>query len=479
MTRRLPASSGLVLGAAVAVGGLLLIASPHPDVAAVCLLGVLCLALWLLVSFLVPEPNEVQFLSWVLFSTILLRFVLAVVQHYVWPALGYALQADALAILAAGRDLAAEWAAGLSKPALPADLTRLHDWLHVYRSAVLFRYFGYSPLLPEATNIVLSASSALAGYLVVRRWSGVRAARLAALLVAFWPSLMVWSSHNLKDPVNMAALCWSTYGILLLRDRVSVQALAMVVAGWVSGFLIRPYMGVLMIAGQMAAVGLVVMRARTAAGRYFGGVLTLGLAALSLYVGNQQINEMYGEAASLQVAEAKRQSFYEGAATSRAAGETHSEYVVNLQATSTAGALLQLPLRIPLFLLSPIPVRFGSARLMATYPEMLFLYWLIPGFVLGFRRVWAWRWEEALFVLCAIAPICIVFSIGTSISGEAMRYRDIILPALLLFAAVGWAARLEAREERARGAESRRVVRAARHIKGHLSHEDTKSTKNG
>jgi len=446
----------------VVAGGVMLFLSPHPDVAALCLLGVLSLALWLLAHSLVPERREVQFLSWVLFATIGLRFVWAVIEHYVYPSLQYMLQADSLVVLHMGRELAMDWRGGVSRPTVPSDLSDVHDWLHTYRSAFLFLWFGYSPLLPEVTNIVLSASSALAGYMVVRRWASVRAARIAALVIAFWPSIMVWSTHNLKDPVNLAAVTWSTFGILQLRDRVTLSAFATVISAWVVGFLIRPYLGVLAITGQMVAIGLIAVKSRTALGRYLAIVLTLVLAGVSLTVGNRQIKQMYGESVSLQYAEEKRQTFYEGAVEDRAVGVRHSEYVIDLRASSTAGALLQLPLRIPLFLLSPIPVRLGSLPLMGTYPEMVFLYWLIPPFILGLRHVWRRYREEAIFVLCTVAPIIVVFSIGTSISGEAVRYRDIILPELLLFAAVGWAARVEARQA---AAETRRARSSPRTTK--------------
>jgi hypothetical protein len=264
---------------------------------------------------------------------------------------------------------------------------------------------------------------------------------------------MVWSSHNLKDPVNMAALCWSTYGILRLRDRPSAGWVGVVIIMWVVSFLTRPYMAVMMVAGQLATIALVAVRTRTALGRLASILLVVGLGGVSVSVGSRQIREMYGEGGTLKYAEEKRRVFQDAVEEDWVQhGRRHSEYIITLRATSTASALLQLPLRIPLFLLSPVPVRLGSIPMMATYPEMLFLYWLIPRFIVGLRRLWRTHRNEGIFVLSSIMPICIAFSIGSAVSGEAMRYRDILLPSLLAFAAVGWGLQLAARAKQRRPA---------------------------
>jgi len=453
MSRRLLLSTALAMAAGAACLLLLVLTPQQGDVSAVLLLAVLTSLLGLMLRYLVTAPGEIRFLWWVLLSTILLRFAFTILQHYIDPDLGLKLEQDGRAVTAAGRELALGWERGLTRFAWPADLKHLHDWLTLHRSAWLFYCLGYSPLLPAATNIVASASCALAGYVVVRRWLTIDAARIAALLIAFWPSLMVWSSHNLKDPVNMAALSWSVCGLLLLRERFSVPAIVLVASSWAIGFLIRPYMGVLTIAGEIAAIGVIAIRSKSFLGSASMATITVVTAAFAVWAGIHEAQQMYGEQASLEGAETKRRTYYEGAVADRAQGVGHSEYVVNLKADTPLESLLQLPLRIPLFLFSPIPVRFGSLRLMATYPEMLFLYWLIPGFVAGLAYIWRQGRAEALFVLSSMAPILIVFSVGTSISGEAMRYRNILLPQLLVFAAVGWALkrarRREAQRERA------------------------------
>ncbi len=446
MGRRILSGTGLALAAGAACFLFMSLTFRQGDIAAVALLAVMTAGVWLLLRALVPDRAEASVLWWIVLGGILMRFALSVFQDYVAEDIGRSLQADALAITAAGRDLARSWHMGLAHFTVPDSLSHLHDWAHVQRTAILYYYLGESPLLPQVTNNVLAASAALACYLIVRRWSSLTAARIAALLVAFWPSLMVWSSHNLKDPVNLATLCWSACGILMLRDRFSVLGVLIVASSWAASFLIRPYMGVMTITGELAAVGLLAVRSRTLLASSAAVTTTVVMGGLVAWAGNQQVQSMYGKEATVEGAEAKRGTFYEGATEARAQGEAHSEYVVNIEASSPLESVLLLPIRIPLFMFSPIPVRLGSVRLIATYPEMLFLYFLVPKFILGLRLVWRRARAEGLFVLSALAPILVAFSIGTSISGEAMRYRDVFLPLLLCFAAVGWAAQREARK---------------------------------
>ncbi|MGQ9730169.1 MAG: hypothetical protein ACUVX8_02760 [Candidatus Zipacnadales bacterium] len=415
------------------------------DVAAIGLLMLMSTAVWLLLRYLVPDRDEARVLWWIVLGGILARFFLSVFQDYVWPELGRSLKADALACTAIGRRLAEAWHMGLAHFQLPDSLSHLHDWLTLHRTAILYYYFGESPLLPESTNNVLGASAAVACYMIVRRWSTVEAARIAALLAAFWPSLMVWSSHNLKDPVSLATLCWSALGILILRDRFSVIGLLIVAFSWVLSFLIRPYMGMMTITGELAAVGLLAVRSRTLLASSAALTVTVIMGSVVSWAGYRQVQQMYGEQASVKGAEEKRETFYEEAVEARQRGERHSEYVINIESDTPLESILLLPLRIPLFMISPIPVRLGTTRLMATYPEMMFLYWLVPKFILGLGLVWRRTKAEAVFVLSALGPILVAFSIGTSISGEAMRYRDIFLPLWLCFAAVGWAAQRETR----------------------------------
>jgi uncharacterized membrane protein YphA (DoxX/SURF4 family) len=227
----------------------------------------------------------------------------------------------------------------------------------------------------------------------------------------------------------------------MLRDRFATIPILLVAVSWITAFLFRPYMGLMIAAGELAMIGPCLIKARHALANSLALTLGVVTCSVSLVSGWREVQNMYGEAASLQGAEQKRIQFAQAAAEERERGRQHSEYIIDLRAATPLQSVLQLPIRIPLFLLSPIPVRFGSLLLMATYPEMLFLYCLIPFLIRGLAHGWRREPTETLFVLAAIAPILVAFSVGTSLSGEAMRYRDILLPQLLLFVAVGWSLR--------------------------------------
>ena len=73
-------------------------------------------------------------------------------------------------------------------------------WGMVYMVGAIYKVIGRNMLAIQFTNAVFGAATAPAVFLIAHTlFQNKRVARLAALLVAFFPSLVLWSSQGLKD----------------------------------------------------------------------------------------------------------------------------------------------------------------------------------------------------------------------------------------------------------------------------------------
>ncbi len=86
-------------------------------------------------------------------------------------------------------------------------------WGMVYLVAAIYAVVGRNMLAVQFFNAVVGAATAPIIFLCARQiFQNVRVAKVAAASVAFFPSLVLWSSQGLKDgPIVFAAgalPCW-------------------------------------------------------------------------------------------------------------------------------------------------------------------------------------------------------------------------------------------------------------------------------
>ena len=152
----------------------------------------------------------------------------------------------------------------------------------------------------------------------------------------------------------------------------------------------------------------------------------------------------YGEEFGLQWAVDSFRGFREAGL---AGGVLGSEYEIPITASTPTQAILQLPLRVLLLLLTPIPLFPGSLVRILTYPEMWFVYlFIVPRFAVGVGEAWRKNRPALLAILLALTPIVMAYALKTSVSGEAIRMRSQFMPLLLIFAGVGHAVKARRRE---------------------------------
>src|SRR6185436_16233546 len=94
----------------------------------------------------------------------------------------------------------------------------------IYIIATVYRLVGRNMLAVQFVNSVLGAATAPAIFLIAHSIFGnLRVARIASMFVAFFPSLVLWSSQGLKDGPIVFMLALSVLLTLRLGERISFK----------------------------------------------------------------------------------------------------------------------------------------------------------------------------------------------------------------------------------------------------------------
>lgn len=135
-----------------------------------------------------------------------------------------------------------------------------------YFVGLVYWAFGTHPLHVPLLNAMFWTTIAFLGYELARRIKGESAARLAAALISFWPSGIIWSSQILKDSVVILLLLFSLYLVIQIweeKGRVALPAAIVLMPAFFLLVRIRFSLGAVLILAVIASIGLtMVMRFR-------------------------------------------------------------------------------------------------------------------------------------------------------------------------------------------------------------------------
>ncbi len=320
---------------------------------------------------------------------------------------------------------AAAWHGEMPPPLLMTSLANNAGYYYVCAAI----YYLIGPLQAAASylNCVIGASSVYLVYRLAREFFQPLVARRATLLAAFVPSMILWSSIALKDPLMVLLILTSLLGCVRLKKRFTLWTLLASVLPIFAVLPIRFYMFYILtfaVVGSLAFErGTKVLRGATKqiviAGVLAGMVLVLGLA------GSAQQGTEY---MSLQ----RISTFRNGMATSAASG-----FSADVDISTPGGALAFLPLGMATLLLSPFPWQMTSLRAALTLPEMLVWWWLFPSLIRGLRLAVRDRFAALSPLFLFSGVLVVAYSLVHGNIGSGFRQRAQIFVLLFIFASLG------------------------------------------
>ncbi|MGH9970071.1 MAG: hypothetical protein ACREBG_20070 [Pyrinomonadaceae bacterium] len=327
-------------------------------------------------------------------------------------------------------------------------------WGMVYLVAAVYGIVGRNMLAVQLVNSVLGAATAGVIFLCAHEvFNNVRVARLAGIAVAFFPSLVLWSSQGLKDGPIVFFLALSILATLKLGKKLTVKNLAVLVFSLFSLLSFRFYV-FYMIAiaiGGAFVIGMQTLSSKSFV-RQFIAVIVLGLALTYLGV-TRYANVQYERYGSLQSVQRSR---------ANAATAAQSGFGQEVDVSTTRGALGTIPLGLIYLLFAPFPWQLVSLRQSITLPEMVIWWASVPLLVLGLWFSIRYRLRQISPILIFTVMLSIAYSVFQGNVGTAYRQRAQLLVFYFIFVAVGYVLLLEKREERKRRALAEREYLANR-----------------
>jgi 4-amino-4-deoxy-L-arabinose transferase-like glycosyltransferase len=427
------ARRGLELLAALVLGGWIgsLLVSRGPDIP-IGLSGGALLALPIWFSLRRIPEGDAGFVQWVFALSAAGRIGLALALHSVISDPG-TLAGDDWAYEIIGRMMADYWNGGMMR--LPYWVEwRVEGGIlraaYYYWNAIWFYSLGDVPLLLKTINAVLGSLVPVYLYRIAWRLYGEQTARLTMVLAAVIPSLVLWSSMNLRDGPATLAITASIYYALRLKEQFRPRFLVglglsmLFVAG------LRTYMFVIL-GGALALSFIGLRKGREGRDLLVGLLVTLLLAYLFQSVeGAATANGSGGtlEKASFQQLHEMRKGLASG----------NSAYAVGADVSSPGKALLYLPVGIIYLLFAPFPWQLSSLRQILTLPEMLLFYAMVPSLIGGVRACFREGVMRSLPVLLPALLVTLCYALVEGNVGTAYRHKSQILGLFLLLAARGW-----------------------------------------
>ncbi len=314
-------------------------------------------------------------------------------------------------------------------------------WGMIYLVAGVYELIGTNPFAIQLINASVGSATAIVVYYATEAlFSNVRVSRVAAILVAFFPSLILWSSQALKDALIILALALSILATLRLMEKITIRYVVILTLSLMALLSLRFY--------------IFYMMAAAVAGSFIMGMKSLSAQAfLHRFIAVGAIGLAFTWFGVLQYAEtqfsryANLETIQQSRVDQASAG---SGFGKDVDVGTAEGALTAIPMGVVYLLFAPFPWQFTTLRQSITLPEMI-IWWLsFPLLVLGLWYSVKHRLREVSPIVIFTTMLTLAYSLFQGNVGTAYRQRSQLLVFYFIFVAVGAIIMKERAEERRR-----------------------------
>lgn len=300
--------------------------------------------------------------------------------------------------------------------------------LYTYLLAIFYSIFDFSLVTSKFINCYIGSIIPLAAYLLSMRLAkDRRAAKTASLICAFYPSLVFWSTHNLKEPLIIITML---LGLRLLIKTFSRQLTIADMAVYII-FSAMSINAQVLYAYQIGIITFAIVFNYCSKPARWACVLSLAVAVI-LFISNYYITSKFIHFIS------NHQWFM--AVTDRSGYYFYTQGLVNngLSGPGEVFLLASIYFRgLGYFLFAPFPWNINSLPQFLVQPQIILWYVLVTlaavGFINSLRRRFALTLAVFLYIFIGIS----FWALTEGNVGAAFRHRDHFAAIVFIYAAIG------------------------------------------
>lgn len=307
--------------------------------------------------------------------------------------------------------------------------------LHAYDYINGFVYLlvGKSPLTMFFLNCFLGAITSVFIYLIVILIFEKKVAKLAAALTAFWPSLFLWSTQNLKEPLTIFFVVMFFWGFISFLKKFNPIYLLIV---FLSTYLLAKFrMPIAQILVVSVFLHLVFLSSKIIKhGRIIiiAIILLIGLFYMGLGSAKISFFDPFGGNKFLAADFFGKIDLIRG-------GHAYSNLAVlpDYRIKNLPTLIAYMPIGLFVLFFSPFPWQLFSTSQILAVPEMLIwygaLFYLVKGILLAMKEKLNYVFSILVFILLT----ALLLAIAEGNIGTLFRHRGIIFEFLFIFTALG------------------------------------------
>jgi 4-amino-4-deoxy-L-arabinose transferase-like glycosyltransferase len=320
-------------------------------------------------------------------------------------------------------------------------------WGMNYLVAGVYYLTGRNIFAAQSLCAVFGAATApMVYYCATKMFRNNRVAKISAVLIAIFPSFVIWSSQLMKDGLIIFLLVLAMTMVLQLQERFSYLSVGLLIFALFGIFALRFYifyMVAIAVAGSFI-IG-VTGTPQSIVRRSIALVLLgLGLTYLGVLRNASVDFERY---ASLERIQSSRMDLAQSA---------ESGFNEDVDVSTAEGAISAVPIGLLYLMFAPFPWEMTNFRQAITLPEVLVWWAMMPLLVWGLWFAIRQRLRSSVAVLVFSLMLTLAYSIFQGNVGTAYRQRTQIQVFLFIFIAVGATLYIEARENKKLLREARR-----------------------